>query len=79
MIKIVLLLQLITAVIKMSITDVNTDTKTDVEGKKKLPTKRYLSLEFDLIIYFSFVKCIIWIYSIEIAFNIPTDFILERI
>ena len=35
MIKIVLLLQLITAVIKMSITDVNTDTKTDVEGKKK--------------------------------------------
>ena len=40
MIKIVLLLQLITAVIKMSITDVNTDTKTDVEGKKKITDKK---------------------------------------
>ena len=59
MIKIVLLLQLITAVIKISITDVNTDTKADVEGKKELPTKRYLSLEFDLLIYNSFVKCTI--------------------
>ena len=39
MIKIVLLLQLITAVIKMSITDVNTDTKTDVEGKKNYRQK----------------------------------------
>ena len=45
----------------------------------ELSTKRYLSLEFDSLIYYSFLKCLIWIYSIKIVFNIPTDFTLETI